>query len=266
MINILNIYGPQGVNEKRILWDNIQQLVEVGSGFWVVAGHYNVVRSQEDRRNTVFDPSSSRDFNRFIEESGLHEFNLTGNRFTYFSGNKMSRIDHILVCWNLFNEWPSKEYRALPRLRSDHCPLILKTESRNFGPKPFRFFNSWLQRTDFEKVVTSAIEDFVGSGPPDLCLMRKFKFLRQRINRWKDNKYKMEQEEQLVLQADLTALEETLMERDLVEAEQWAWEEIKKRLYEIDEYKFKDLQHKARNNWAKYGDDNTSFFHGCINK
>ncbi|XP_076936935.1 uncharacterized protein LOC143604289 [Bidens hawaiensis] len=248
VVNILNVYGPQGVNEKRLLWDIISLLVETSNGLWVVAGDFNVVRSKEDRRNSNFDASSAKDFNDFVEEADLHEYSLKGNRFTFCMGTKMGRIDRIFVCWSLFNKWQAAEYRALPRFRSGHCPLILKTESRNFGPKPFRFFNSWLDRTDFDKVVELANGEYMGLGPPDLFLMMKFKFLRQRINKWKDEKFKMEHEEQLGLQTELASLEETLMDRDLVESEQWVWEEIKKRLYEIDEFKFNDLKQKARNN------------------
>ena len=50
----------------------------------MVAGDFNAVRSIEDRRNTNFEASSTRDLNEFIKETGLHEFCIKGNRFTYF--------------------------------------------------------------------------------------------------------------------------------------------------------------------------------------
>ena len=38
---------------------------------------------------------------------------------------------------------------ALPRLISYHCPIKLSSNSIDWGPRPFRFNNCWLENKDF---------------------------------------------------------------------------------------------------------------------
>ena len=36
---------------------------------------------------------------------------------------------------------------GLPRTISDHCPILLKVYGKDWGPKPFKFFNAWLSNS-----------------------------------------------------------------------------------------------------------------------
>ena len=120
----------------------MSRIIIQDQGYWIVGGDFNCVRDRVERKKSKFIPSVVVEFNEFIDTTGLHEFNLKGRKFTYVSGNKCSRIDRILVSWSYTNDWPNAEYRALAREYSDHSPIILRMEARNFGAKPFRFFNS----------------------------------------------------------------------------------------------------------------------------
>ncbi|XP_021996297.1 uncharacterized protein LOC110893498 [Helianthus annuus] len=175
-----------------------------------------------------------QEFNCFIEKANLHEYSLKGRRYTFITGDKLSRIDRILVNWNFFSEWPAAEYLALDRNRSDHSPLVLKTVSRTFGLKPFRFFNSWLGREDFSVLVKEAMVNGVFEGAPDTLIMLKFKRLRSLISVWAI--YCMEKEcgERRILEEELGQLDVILEERQLTEEEVWSLEEIKRRLRELD--------------------------------
>lgn len=42
---------------------------------------------------------------------------------------------------------------GLGRKSSDHIEFLLKANSINWGPKPFRVFNLWLRNEDFLKLV-----------------------------------------------------------------------------------------------------------------
>lgn len=147
----VNVYGPQSTTDKRALWSELITLKNGLSGAWIFLGDFNAVRFEHERFNSVFCKATAIDFNRFITEADLHEFNMGGSKFTYLrdDGFKLSKIDRFLVCSNFISIQPLSSVTALARDHSDHSPLILKPSDYNFGPIPFRFFNSWLLKDDF---------------------------------------------------------------------------------------------------------------------
>ncbi|XP_022014619.1 uncharacterized protein LOC110914106 [Helianthus annuus] len=196
-VSCVNAYIPHNLNDKRRVWNVMRTAIGSGEHYVVVGGDFNCVRHKDERRNSKFNAVASEEFNDFIEDIGVCEYALRGRKFTFCAGNKLSRIDRIFVSSNFFNEWPNAEYRALPREYSDHCPLILKVVSRNFGAKPFRFFNSWLCREGIEEVVSRALslEDELG-GKPDEQFMNKLKRVKCGIKNWlKVVKFKEREEE-----------------------------------------------------------------------
>ncbi|KAJ0539673.1 putative RNA-directed DNA polymerase [Helianthus annuus] len=267
---ILNIYAPQKSADKRALWQRL--LVEKAgrNGLWVLLGDFNVVRRAEERKNSRFKARCARDFNQFIHDADLCDFDLKGSRFTFMveseNGRKFSKIDRILVCKNFQNLWPEAFVRALPRAHSDHNPLLLVIKDLNFGAKPFRFFSSWLERPDFAFVVESAIANFSAEGPPDLILSLKLRFLRSKIKEWRDGLRRKEGEEEEEAKMELEKLDEEMELRELTEEEEWVRLECKKKLLEVESFKAKDMKQRSRARWATDGDDNTKFFHGLVNK
>ncbi|XP_021984853.1 uncharacterized protein LOC110880685 [Helianthus annuus] len=234
IVNVLNIYAPQKSTEKRRLWDTLVRVISSNEGLWILGGDFNSVRCIEERRNSRFNAAAANDFIRFISEAGLVEFGLKSGKFTYAVGNKLSRIDRFFVCEDFVNKWPTTVYKILPRGKSDHNPVLLHTFSSNFGPKPFRFFNSWLDRKDFKLVVLKANGEFSFVGPSDVRLMHKFRCMRQAITTWRNEVNAMEKQEESVLVQEMLSIEKTLEVRDLEEEEVWTWEEGKKRLSQLD--------------------------------
>ncbi|XP_071718360.1 uncharacterized protein [Rutidosis leptorrhynchoides] len=45
---------------------------------------------------------------------------------------------------------------TLDRNTSDHCPIFLSDKNINFGPKPFKVFDTWLDNKDVEQVIIEA--------------------------------------------------------------------------------------------------------------
>ena len=102
VINVINVYAPQKVVEKRVLWERLKGLIQGSVGMWILIGDFNAVRFQEERRNSEFNHISALDFNSFIDDVSLQEYSMRGNRFTFLAGKgkgvKMSKIDRVLVC------------------------------------------------------------------------------------------------------------------------------------------------------------------------
>ncbi|XP_076905320.1 uncharacterized protein LOC143561049 [Bidens hawaiensis] len=137
LVCILNVYAPQGMTEKKGLWNRILDLKDKHSGLWFLLGDFNVVRNANERRNSGFNPVRTRDFNSFIFENNLVEYAMKGGKYMFSVGNKLSKIDRFLVCPGVMNLWPEACLRVLPRFLSNHRPLILIMKESNFGPRPF---------------------------------------------------------------------------------------------------------------------------------
>ncbi|XP_035843169.1 uncharacterized protein LOC110887759 [Helianthus annuus] len=181
------------------------------------------------------------------------------------NGRKMSKIDRALVSADFFSKWPTACPRALHNLFSDHCPLLLSTKSSNFGPIPFRCFNSWLGRLGYEEVVSGAASDFVGDGPPDVFLSNKLRFIKSRILNWRDELKVKEEGEVATAKFELEGLQRTLEERELEEEEEWAMAEANKIILVSEDNISKDIRQRSRDRWIKDGDENSKYFHSVVN-
>ncbi|PWA72534.1 RNA-directed DNA polymerase, eukaryota, Nucleotide-binding alpha-beta plait domain protein [Artemisia annua] len=234
-VGLVNVYAPQKIDDKRVVWRELERIISQDPSVWIVGGDFNCVRDRSERKSSKFDVVSTNEFNDFLDGLDLHEYGLQGRKYTFVAGNKCSRIDRIFVSLNFLNRWPNAEYRALPRGKSDHSPLILKVEYRNFGPKPFKFFNSWLDRDGFADLITTNAGRFCENTCPDIFLLHKLKFIRKAIVEWKTRNMRFEEEEVQSIRVDLDELDGEVEHRDLREEEQWVYCEGHRRLREIEQ-------------------------------
>ncbi|PWA48762.1 RNA-directed DNA polymerase, eukaryota, Reverse transcriptase zinc-binding domain protein [Artemisia annua] len=269
ILNVVNVYAPQKVGEKRALWERLLAVMQGMLGMWIFIGDFSSVRWDCERRNSKFNNRAARDFNSFIDEACLQEFTMQGSRFTFMTGYgkdaKMSKIDRMLVCQDFFNRWHGACLRALPRELSDHSPLLLTVSDSNYGAKPFKWFNSWLDREGCEDIVRDAWNNVSFEGPADIVIFKKFVAVKLALMSWWKSFSKKEGAELEFLKNDIRRLELIMETRDLEEDELWVWEESKKELDRMVFLKNKDLKQKSRVNWASLGDENSAYFHRCIN-
>nr|GFA43028.1 RNA-directed DNA polymerase, eukaryota [Tanacetum cinerariifolium] len=91
-------------------------LVMTLDGEAIIMGDFNEVRSEDERRGLVFNPSSARIFDHFISSSGLVDVKLKGYAFTWShpSASKMSKLDQFLV-----SEEASHTHKIPPELPTE---------------------------------------------------------------------------------------------------------------------------------------------------
>jgi hypothetical protein len=135
-------------------------------GAWCVLGDFNVVLHRDERKglNHVGFASPSTElveFGQFVIDMGLVDLPIFGRRFTWFHSNgfTMSRIDRVLMSEDWLDLWPNPSLWVLPRSISDHCPLVVRYNNVDWGPRPFRFNNHWL----LHKVFTWLWRSFGGA-------------------------------------------------------------------------------------------------------
>ena len=161
-LGIINVYAQQGLRSKKALWESMLRIIRADLDVaWIVCGDFNEVRSAEERKGSVFDPLGASNFNSFISAAGLTDLMIGGRKFMWmnFNGTKLSKLDRFLVNDFFVDKWPSANLIALPRLFSDHCPWLMDTGIRDYGPVPFKMFNSWLSDTDFGQLVRTRWDD-----------------------------------------------------------------------------------------------------------
>nr|KAJ0221007.1 hypothetical protein LSAT_V11C200075540 [Lactuca sativa] len=270
----VNVYAPQEPVRKKTLWNNLQSLVSSDSDcHWFVFGDFNVVRLPEERLGPNFCPNSAYHFNKFIHLAGLIEIKMGGRRFTYANraGNKHSKLDRYLVSANVLDTWSFLNVTAMPRIHSDHCVIILSSGSLDFGPYPFRFFNSLMVDAGFENIVKQGWatrydpRSQLHTSPLSITA-GKLKNLKEHIKRWRTELLEMRRKEvfdlsNLINAIDLHA-ERCPIDNELLQQRHNAHQKI----LTLESSRVADLKQKSRVKWALDGDENSGFFHGIINK
>ncbi|GKV49692.1 hypothetical protein SLEP1_g56430 [Rubroshorea leprosula] len=141
---------------RRKLWHDIKDLIEIRGGNWCLMGDFNSIKNEEERVGRSGSRCEIRNFADFIREAGLVDLSLIGRKFTWYqaNGSSMSRLDRFLLSKEWLNNWGDLKQKGLNRTVSDHCPLLLKNEVQDWGSKPFRRFDAWLDRPGFKEKVT----------------------------------------------------------------------------------------------------------------
>ncbi|GJW61693.1 RNA-directed DNA polymerase, eukaryota [Tanacetum coccineum] len=149
------------------IWNNLlfkkDRVMDNENGFLAIFGECLNV-------GTVFCNRSSNIFNEFISITHLVDLPMGGRKFTRMNkrGTKLSKIDRFLETHHFLSKWPNVGLTASDRDLTDHCPLVLKTHSVDYGPTPFKFFNSWLLSEDFPSIVALAWQNYNNPTVPQV--------------------------------------------------------------------------------------------------
>ncbi|GKB15146.1 transposon TX1, partial [Tanacetum coccineum] len=107
-------------------------------------------------------------------------------------GRKFSKLDRFLLNDKFKEQWvnlANLAVVAIDRKLSDHCPIFLKDMDLDFGPKPFRFFDTWLEEKDIGQVVAGAWEKEVRSSRPDCRFRDKLKNVKMEVKMWSRKRF-----------------------------------------------------------------------------
>ncbi|GKE14884.1 transposon TX1 [Tanacetum coccineum] len=126
------------------------------------------------------------EFNEFINNTRLIEIPMGGRKFTRVSddGMKFSKLDCFLLNEKFNEMWGNLSVVALDRKLLDHCSIVIKDVELDFGPKPFRVFNIWLEESDFSKVVEVAWKREVKSSRSDCIFRDRLKNVKASLRIW----------------------------------------------------------------------------------
>ncbi|GKV29211.1 hypothetical protein SLEP1_g38157 [Rubroshorea leprosula] len=139
-----------------------------------------------------------------------------------------------------------------------------KNRKGDQGPKPFKFFNVWLQDHVFREMIEKQWNSFNIQGWGGYVLKEKLKLLKNSMKEW-TRSHVQEVDKQIEEAKDNIAKLDCKGElQQLTEEESSRKRDLLLNLWENIQKKEEMARQKSRMTWMKEGDANTSFFHRCI--
>ncbi|XP_071730411.1 uncharacterized protein [Rutidosis leptorrhynchoides] len=228
----------------------------------------NEVRCQEERQNSRFIERRAKIFNNFIENNHLIEIPLLGKRFTRIcdNGKKFSKLDRFLANEEFLFSWGDVTAIALDRNTSDHCPIIIRDNNNDFGPKPFKIFDTWLESKEVEKIIVDAWNSQVHGHRADCIFRGKFKNVKAALKSWSKSEYENLDKDIERLKKETEKFESKADNGPISDEYRENW--LKARILWLKKKKEKSdmLKQKSRVKWDTDGDDNTAYFHASIKR
>nr|CAD1828059.1 unnamed protein product [Ananas comosus var. bracteatus] len=175
------------VDLKPVFFQELREICGRSVGAWAVLGDFNTLLSLSDKNGQPSNPAEILLFRDTINDIGLADLPLRNRAYTWSNGRRnptLERLDRALVSLDWLRIFPSFSLKALPRPRSDHCPLLLTAST--FVPQSglFRFEAFWLRCPSFGQLVTDAWNFIPPSAEPVTRLSEKLRKVCQVLSSW----------------------------------------------------------------------------------
>lgn len=157
------IYASPKFHSRKLLWSDLLSFSVNINKPWLVVGDFNEVKNKSEKqggRNISVHRSNL--YVDTMNNCNLIDLGFNGPKYTWTnnrSGNPIyERLDRAWANSNWIESFPDHNLWHLPRVTSDHCPILLKLENPRpmDGPKPFRFEPMWILHDNYPEVVRRA--------------------------------------------------------------------------------------------------------------
>ena len=107
-------------------------------------------------------------------------------KYTWYKTNitTKSRLDKVLVSEEWLRNWPMAKQYILAREVSDHCAIMVKCMSRDWGPRPFRTIDTWQMEPGFKEMVRAKWNTYAPQSNNITKLKDKLKCLKFDLKVW----------------------------------------------------------------------------------
>ncbi|XP_039004676.1 uncharacterized protein LOC120131861 [Hibiscus syriacus] len=265
------VYGSNDGILRRQLWQHLSDLGRLYINLpWVLGGDLNVIINSNERSNSStlgpFLSSDMKELQDAVFDLELSDHPFFGPTFSWSNKQQDSylarKLDRVIVNPKRYRLFPKSHMEFQAPGISDHCLAItwLTKETLVDHPKPFKFFNLWVQHPKFMNVVRQSWQT-PSKGNPMQNLFFKLKRLKTCLKslnqlfyndisaRAKQKKLELETQQLLSLRAEDSFYKELLVQNEL---------KI------LEEAKNIFLRQKFKVQWLKDGDKCTKFFHSAV--
>ena len=148
------VYAPPQFNRRKHYLQNLAVNISLP---WLLLGDFNDMISEEEKLGGLpVNRTRMMAFRNCLDKCGLIDLGFHWPRFTWTNKSTVwqttikERLDRGLANTKWALLCPSAKIHHLPRVKSDHCPILLTTEPQGPRPaKPFRFEQMWLTNPTF---------------------------------------------------------------------------------------------------------------------
>ncbi|XP_031101801.1 uncharacterized protein LOC116005700 [Ipomoea triloba] len=247
---------------KCRFWDHCRSLSGSIQIPWLVLGDFNDIAGIDEQWGSV--NSNANQFQRFSEAFGdcnLLDPGASGPKFTWhrLAGNRviqMRRLDRLF--WNIEAQvaFPEAKVLVLPRLYSDHNPILFVEEAGqppNRDLRPIRFEAAWLNRDDYNLIWKEVASNSTQSFTDIISTVTRKSLLWNRNDF--GNIFKRKQKLITAIQ-NVQNRSDFTVSRDLQTRERFLINDLNEVLDQEEAFWFQ----KSRVDWIKDGDRNTRFY------
>lgn len=154
---VVVVYGSAYEEHKQEFLDELTNVSSSSSIPMLIGGDFNMVRETADRSAGNINTNWTNKFNDWVNSSALMELKIANRQFTWCNNQTnriMAELDRVfmITCWEAHH--PLADLSALPRVTSDHTPLVVHCDLQAAPlAKIFRFEKLWLSVEGFNSLI-----------------------------------------------------------------------------------------------------------------
>ncbi|KAJ1390351.1 Endonuclease/exonuclease/phosphatase superfamily [Sesbania bispinosa] len=258
------VYGNPIFRERRHLWNRLSALHIDQAVPWCCLGDFNEILFQHEKVGLQTHPNNRMDlFREFLNSNGLMDLDLKGCQFTWHSNPRngfvtKEKIDRILVNWPWRNIYENAMALALPVVSSDHTPILFWPHPPLTSGTSFKYEAMWEEHEECEAIVRQGWNLTETSQNASENFLKKAKNCEDHLMVWHRRTFKHLDTQVSIMKKDISSL---LNEED----GNCDWGKVQKLKADIDKIRRQQEIYwgqRSRVKWMKFGERNTSFFHG----
>lgn len=166
-----SIYASPKFESRKLLWNDLHDFASTVNLPWIVIGDFNeVVCQSEEFGGRPINRKRMELYAETMNNCNLVDLGFNGSKYTWTNKRIVRPIFERLDRGWVNPEWictfPNSSIWHLPRITSDHCPILLHLDlnQKILGAKPFRFEPMWILELSFHTFLATEWETIRRGG------------------------------------------------------------------------------------------------------